>query len=192
MLKSWDKCERSSCLVNPLFTNVCMSILTRCCLIMSPLYALQYEVDLSQLSRFEGPSESTCSEWESNEASTVSNCFKALESCIICFDALGPTSSLRQLPCSHTFHQPCIDKWICNRDTKCPLCRETFYHLRRPRQKNPPDAPNTPSSVNRHPPAVNNHPSSVNHHRTFESLKHWCKKRLNKHAQVATTAAVQQ
>lgn len=155
-----------------------MSTLTRCSLIMYSSYALQYEVDLSQLSCLEGPPGSASSEWESNEVLIVSNRFKALESCIICFEVLGPTSSLRNLPCGHTFHQPCIDNWMCNQDTKCPLCRKTFYHLRRPRQEKPSGALNTPSSTN--------------HHGTLKSLKHWCKRRLNKNAPVATTAAVQQ
>lgn len=53
--------------------------------------------------------------------------------CTICSeDTLSPETIFRQLPCKHAFHKPCIDKWICTKDASCPLCRQTFYHLRKP------------------------------------------------------------
>lgn len=54
--------------------------------------------------------------------------------CIICLEELQPDVSLRKLPCEHLFHQPCIDAWVCDRDTRCPLSSKTFYHLRRLRE----------------------------------------------------------
>ncbi|CRL19632.1 Zinc finger, C3HC4 RING-type [Penicillium camemberti] len=52
------------------------------------------------------------------------------DECSLCFEDMTPDSIFRQLPCRHIFHQPCIDKWLCKRDASCPLCRQTFYHLR--------------------------------------------------------------
>ena len=54
------------------------------------------------------------------------------DTCIICFERLGPQSLFRRLPCQHVLHKPCADRWICLRDASCPVCRQTFYHLRRP------------------------------------------------------------
>ena len=33
---------------------------------------------------------------------------------------------LRQLPCKHEFHQPCIDSWAARHRT-CPLCRYLLW-----------------------------------------------------------------
>ena len=33
---------------------------------------------------------------------------------------------LRQLPCEHEFHQPCIDSWAAHHRT-CPLCRYLLW-----------------------------------------------------------------
>ncbi|KAE8353806.1 hypothetical protein BDV28DRAFT_99975 [Aspergillus coremiiformis] len=59
-------------------------------------------------------------------------CLDVGETCHLCYSTLRPDSRFRQLPCQHLFHQPCIDEWICTRDASCPLCRQTFYHLRTP------------------------------------------------------------
>ncbi|KAL2849916.1 hypothetical protein BJY01DRAFT_210250 [Aspergillus pseudoustus] len=55
------------------------------------------------------------------------------EKCIICWEKLGLGDSYRRLPCNHVFHCFCIDVWLCEEDASCPLCRRTFYELRRPR-----------------------------------------------------------
>ncbi|CDM38511.1 Probable transposable element [Penicillium roqueforti FM164] len=55
-----------------------------------------------------------------------------IQICTICLGDMSSRSIFRQLPCQHLFHKPCIDKWICTHDASCPLCRMTFYHLRRP------------------------------------------------------------
>ncbi|KAG5302282.1 RING finger protein, nitrosative stress-induced transcript [Histoplasma ohiense] len=55
--------------------------------------------------------------------------------CILCFETLHRDMKFRELPCRHVFHQPCIDDWLSKRDASCPLCRRTFYHLRRPQSQ---------------------------------------------------------
>jgi hypothetical protein len=41
--------------------------------------------------------------------------------CTICLDDVGGSASALALPCSHTYHRPCILSWIDTRRT-CPLC----------------------------------------------------------------------
>jgi hypothetical protein len=45
------------------------------------------------------------------------------DSCTICMDDLSDEELVRILPCSHIFHRMCIDKWLDNKDYKCPNCR---------------------------------------------------------------------
>ncbi|KKZ68205.1 hypothetical protein EMCG_06096 [[Emmonsia] crescens] len=54
--------------------------------------------------------------------------------CILCFETLRRDMRFRELPCQHIFHKPCIDAWLSKRDASCPLCRQTFYHLKRPQR----------------------------------------------------------
>ncbi|KAL4807482.1 hypothetical protein BDV18DRAFT_135418 [Aspergillus unguis] len=55
------------------------------------------------------------------------------DSCILCLEKLDSDDSYRQLPCGHVFHLSCIDWWLCREDASCPLCRKSFYYLKRPR-----------------------------------------------------------
>ncbi|RKP34239.1 hypothetical protein BJ085DRAFT_7432, partial [Dimargaris cristalligena] len=43
--------------------------------------------------------------------------------CHICLDPLTEGQLARQLPCQHTFHQECIDKWLVQFSSRCPLCK---------------------------------------------------------------------
>ncbi|KAJ9202145.1 hypothetical protein DTO164E3_3074 [Paecilomyces variotii] len=101
------------------------------------------------------------------------------EVCILCFERLdktSPSSSYRQLRCSHIFHLPCIDDWLCNRDASCPLCRERFYHLRGPRimysqSSLPITRPGTTVGLRRGQPETHYVRSMI------ESVKKWAKKK---------------
>jgi hypothetical protein len=47
--------------------------------------------------------------------------------CTICMESVEAGTIVRKLPCSHRFHDSCLDQWIC-RDTgfagpTCPNCR---------------------------------------------------------------------
>lgn len=43
------------------------------------------------------------------------------QSCPICLEDVVPGAVLRHLPCTHRFHQSCIDNWLKQRAT-CPIC----------------------------------------------------------------------
>jgi Ring finger domain len=58
---------------------------------------------------------------------------EAEEACLWCCETLGPKTPCRLLPCGHKFHKPCIDTWMAECNAVCPLCRESFYHLKHPR-----------------------------------------------------------
>mmetsp|Transcript_21727 Transcript_21727/g.61729 ORF Transcript_21727/g.61729 Transcript_21727/m.61729 type:complete len:291 (-) Transcript_21727:270-1142(-) len=42
-------------------------------------------------------------------------------SCAVCLADFEEGDEMRQLPCKHHFHRPCIDKWL-KRNKVCPLC----------------------------------------------------------------------
>ncbi|XP_022590722.2 uncharacterized protein LOC34618153 [Cyclospora cayetanensis] len=42
--------------------------------------------------------------------------------CTICFDEYEGGETQRRLPCTHSFHQRCIDCWL-KRSTLCPICK---------------------------------------------------------------------
>ncbi|OJD15707.1 hypothetical protein AJ78_04042 [Emergomyces pasteurianus Ep9510] len=66
--------------------------------------------------------------------------------CILCFETLRRDMKFRKLPCQHIFHKPCIDAWLSERDARCPLCRQTFYHLKQPQRLTATPMDNLPSS----------------------------------------------
>lgn len=43
--------------------------------------------------------------------------------CSICTDDFEAGQDLRVLPCDHKFHPECIDPWLLNVSSTCPLCR---------------------------------------------------------------------
>ena len=45
--------------------------------------------------------------------------------CVICREVLRGGEPVKILPCGHRcFHTGCIDKWLIERNNKCPLCRD--------------------------------------------------------------------
>lgn len=45
------------------------------------------------------------------------------DNCAICFDNFEDNQIIRQLPCSHRFHAECVDHWLLNSSSQCPMCR---------------------------------------------------------------------
>ena len=47
------------------------------------------------------------------------------EMCVICQEVLRSGDPVKILPCGHRcFHPACINKWLIERNNKCPVCRE--------------------------------------------------------------------
>ncbi|EOY02003.1 Uncharacterized protein TCM_011767 [Theobroma cacao] len=44
------------------------------------------------------------------------------DECVICLEELKVGSDASQMPCSHTFHGDCIEKWL-KQSHYCPICR---------------------------------------------------------------------
>lgn len=42
-------------------------------------------------------------------------------SCAVCLNEFEENDMLRRLPCNHSFHSACVDKWL-KRNKNCPLC----------------------------------------------------------------------
>ena len=45
------------------------------------------------------------------------------EMCAICVDEFEDGEEVRVLPCNHIFHSKCIDEWLSNYSSLCPLCK---------------------------------------------------------------------
>ncbi|ORX67472.1 hypothetical protein DL89DRAFT_45159 [Linderina pennispora] len=46
-----------------------------------------------------------------------------LNECAICLDEIREGDVVRELPCPHTFHSRCIDRWLLFQSSVCPLCK---------------------------------------------------------------------
>ena len=42
--------------------------------------------------------------------------------CSVCLESLSQGQETRRLPCSHTYHRSCVDRWLLKK-RKCPLCK---------------------------------------------------------------------
>jgi hypothetical protein len=51
--------------------------------------------------------------------------------CDVCLSQFEKYDLVRMLPCRHEFHADCIDKWLREKDRRCPCCR--VICARRPR-----------------------------------------------------------
>ena len=43
--------------------------------------------------------------------------------CAVCLSQFERGDLVRMLPCRHEFHADCIDKWLLEKDRRCPCCR---------------------------------------------------------------------
>jgi E3 ubiquitin-protein ligase RNF115/126 len=49
---------------------------------------------------------------------------KKEEKCSICMCDINIDEEVCDLPCTHTFHNECIQPWLKNYNYKCPVCRK--------------------------------------------------------------------
>ncbi|KAI9225837.1 MAG: hypothetical protein DHS80DRAFT_33322 [Piptocephalis tieghemiana] len=49
-----------------------------------------------------------------------------MQTCSVCLDDFLVGDELRLLPCGHRFHSMCIDPWLLNKSSCCPLCKRDF------------------------------------------------------------------
>jgi E3 ubiquitin-protein ligase RNF13 len=49
-----------------------------------------------------------------------------LDSCVICVEDFEVGKKVKELPCQHIFHPRCINKWLSDHSTVCPLCKKDF------------------------------------------------------------------
>ena len=47
------------------------------------------------------------------------------ETCAICMEEFKDKDQTRILPCKHLFHPQCIDPWLIERSSMCPLCKQS-------------------------------------------------------------------
>lgn len=50
-------------------------------------------------------------------------------SCSICIEYFIEEENVRILPCGHVYHQYCIDPWLLDFSSTCPLCRKTLREI---------------------------------------------------------------
>ncbi|OLY78678.1 Receptor homology region, transmembrane domain- and RING domain-containing protein 3 [Smittium mucronatum] len=48
---------------------------------------------------------------------------KNSKTCLVCIEDFIVGTKIRNLPCGHTFHVDCIDHWLLNKSSLCPICR---------------------------------------------------------------------
>lgn len=54
----------------------------------------------------------------------LNNCKKFCPiSCSTCLESFDHKTLHRTLPCNHSFHPSCIEKWLLESSTNCPMCR---------------------------------------------------------------------
>jgi len=49
--------------------------------------------------------------------------------CGVCLVDFDDGDELRVLPCGHSFHKECIDHWLLNSSTVCPVCKHDLRHV---------------------------------------------------------------
>lgn len=43
--------------------------------------------------------------------------------CSICLEIIHADAKIRDLPCGHAFHVPCVDRWLLDWKARCPVCK---------------------------------------------------------------------
>ena len=56
----------------------------------------------------------------------IKNEIETNNSCTICLSNYEDDDLVKELPCSHCFHDDCINTWLSSHSYKCPICRFTL------------------------------------------------------------------
>jgi hypothetical protein len=46
--------------------------------------------------------------------------------CTICLEDFEPGDKLKVLPCGHEYHKECIEPWLLEKSSLCPLCKQNI------------------------------------------------------------------
>ena len=46
--------------------------------------------------------------------------------CTICLEDFKPGDKLKVLPCGHEYHKDCIEPWLLEKSSLCPLCKQNI------------------------------------------------------------------
>ena len=65
----------------------------------------------------------TKEQFDKFEKKSVSESDK-LTNCSICMDNYKLDEKMIILKCNHTYHENCIENWLCNQKVTCPICRK--------------------------------------------------------------------
>ena len=62
---------------------------------------------------------------------------EGLSACLVCLTEYEDNEEIRTMPCLHFFHRRCIDKWLLECGSKCPICKfdvRRDYNITSPEQ----------------------------------------------------------
>lgn len=48
------------------------------------------------------------------------------DACTICLDDFVAGDKVKELPCGHSYHKSCIDPWLLQKSSLCPLCKQSI------------------------------------------------------------------
>jgi len=64
---------------------------------------------------------------ESKVMYTIPHAQLIIPTCAVCLEDFEPGDLLRELPCGHRYHTDCIDPWLTEKSSACPMCKADFY-----------------------------------------------------------------
>jgi len=81
--------------------------------------------------------------------------------CAICLEDYDNGDEIRELPCKHWFHVECIDPWLINKSSSCPLCKKDCNLASSSSNTNNEDEPGDGSHLNNN--IIDNNSNNTGH-----------------------------